>query len=567
VDHLDLDLPEIRSRFAVVYQVQSLSHGHRFELKARVPENDPIVPSVSDMWKAALWGEREAHDMFGVEFDGNPDLRRLLMPEDYPGFPLRKDYPLRGRGERDSFPKYRPGVGVGGLFDPRGTGESGAGEETNQAGGAPEASGTGASSEIRTQKAQDPQYQGTHPEPRFSVEEEDSDLGGKSMVLNIGPQHPATHGTLRVMVRLSGESISSSDTEIGFLHTGFEKLAESMTYQQWVTVTDRMNYMSAMNNNVGYAVACEELLGITPPRRAQVLRVILCELSRIGDHVLCVGLQGMDMGAFSIMLWAFEKREKIYDIMEAVTGARLTTSYTRIGGLFRDVPPDFPDMVRKFLAEFPAFLDEFEGMTVGNRIFEDRLRKTGFISAEKAVEWGLSGPVLRASGVAHDVRKARPYCGYERYDFAVPTRTEGDSWGRFLQRIAEMRESMKIIRQALEDLPNGPVSIETKKIALPDKSQVFDNIESLIHHFKLIMFGHGIRPERGAEVYSATEAPNGELGFYIVSSAEMNPYRIRVRPPSLYNYAIFPRLIEGCMVSDAVAILSSLNIIAGELDR
>jgi NADH dehydrogenase I D subunit len=417
-------------------------------------------------------------------------------------------------------------------------------------------------------RAEDPSYKGEPPEPRFFVSgEEEDELGGRKMVLNMGPQHPATHGTLRVMLKLEGEKIVDADTEIGYLHTGFEKLAEHMTYQQWVTVTDRMNYMSAINNNVGYALAVEQLLDLTVPRRAQVLRVILCEISRIADHVLCCGLQGMDMGAFSLMLWAFERREKIYDIIEAVCGARLTTSYTRIGGLFRDVPEDFVEIVRSFIAEFPRFIDELEHMTLGNRIFEDRLRGTGTLSREDAINWGVTGPILRASGVAYDVRKAEPYSGYERYDFDVPTQTEGDSWGRYLQRLSEMRQSVRIIDQALDDLPDGPVNVENRKIVLPEKAEVFDNIESLIHHFKLIMFGHGATPERGKDIYSVTEAPNGELGFYIVSSGDMIPYRIRVRPPSLYNYAVFTELAKGCMVSDAVAILSSLNVIAGELDR
>ena len=416
--------------------------------------------------------------------------------------------------------------------------------------------------------AQDPSYRGTHPEPRFFLAEEDADEPGtKRMSLNLGPQHPATHGTLRVLLELEGERIAAADTEIGYLHTGFEKLAEHMTYHQWVTVTDRMNYMSAINNNVGYAIAVEELLQVEVPRRAQVLRVILCEISRIADHILCCGLQGMDMGAFSLMLWAFERREKIYDLLEAVTGARLTTSYTRVGGLFRDVPADFPELVRSLTTELPGFLEEMEGMTLGNRIFEDRLRGTGKLGAADAVSWGITGPILRASGVPYDVRKAKPYSGYERYEFDVPTRTEGDSWARYLQRIAEMRQSVRIIDQALADLPDGPVNVESKKVVLPEKAEVFDNIESLIHHFKLIMLGHGIAPQRGSEVYSATEAPNGELGFYIVSGGDMVPYRIRVRPPSIYNYAVFPRLVQGAMVSDAVAVLSSLNVIAGELDR
>lgn len=417
-------------------------------------------------------------------------------------------------------------------------------------------------------QAQDPSYKGDNPEPRFFVsEEEEDEIGGRKMVLNMGPQHPATHGTLRVMLKLEGEKIIDADTEIGYLHTGFEKLAEHMTYQQWVTVTDRMNYMSAMNNNVGYALAVEELLEITVPRRAQVLRVILCEISRIADHVLCCGLQGMDMGAFSLMLWAFERREKIYDIIEAVCGARLTTSYTRIGGLFRDAPEDFEEIVRGFITEFPRFIDELEDMTLGNRIFEDRVRGTGRLSREDAISWGVTGPCLRASGVAYDVRKAQPYSGYERYDFDVPTQTDGDSWSRYLQRLAEMRQSVRIIGQALEDLPDGPVDVQDRKIVLPEKAEVFDNIESLIHHFKLIMFGHGATPVRGKDIYSVTESPNGELGFYIVSSGDMIPYRIRVRPPSIYNYAVFTEIVKGGMVSDAVAILSSLNVIAGELDR
>ena len=571
VDHRDLDLPEIAQRFAVVYQLASLRHGHRFQVKARVPETDPSVPSVSDLWLAGLWSEREVHDMFGIEFEGNPDMRRLLMPEDYPGFPLRKDYPLRGRGERDVFPKYLLGTGTGpSRYGAVGetSGAEARGEALSTVGGPRQDLSPRQVDSMYQQLAQDPSYKGEHPEPRFFLsDDEEDELGGRHMVLNVGPQHPATHGTLRIMVRLDGEKISEADTEIGFLHTGFEKLAEAMTYQQWVTVTDRMNYISALNNNVGYSIAVEDLLGITPPPRAQVLRVILCELSRIADHILCLGLAAMDIGAFSIMLWAFERRERIYDIFEAVTGARLTTSYTRIGGLFRDAPPDFPQMVRAVTAELPRFMDELEEMTFGNRIFEDRLRGTGKISAEEAVSWGLTGPVLRASGVAFDLRKALPYSGYERYDFDVPTQTEGDSWARFRQRLAEVRQSIRITDQAVDVLPDGPVNVDSRRFVLPDKDQVYDNIENLIHHFKLVMLGHGIQPPRGSEIYSATESPNGELGFYIVGSGEMKPYRIRVRPPSIYNYAPFSRLVRGAMVSDAVAVLGSLNIIAGELDR
>ena len=416
--------------------------------------------------------------------------------------------------------------------------------------------------------AEDPDYRGEHPEPRFFITDEtEDDFGGRMMTLNLGPQHPATHGTLRVILKVRGEKIIAADTEIGFLHTGFEKLAEHMSYQQWVTVTDRMNYMSAMNNNVGYAIACEQLLGVEVPRRAQVIRVILSEFSRLADHIVCNGLAGMDVGAFSLMLWAFERREKVYDLMEAVTGTRLTTSYTRIGGVFRDVPADFDSMVKNLVAEFRRFLEEMRSMTIGNRIFEDRMRGVGIISSADAVNWGLTGPILRASGIAYDVRKARPYSGYERYDFEVPTQEGGDSYSRFVQRLEECEQSLDIISQAIEDLPEGPVLSEDKKISLPEKDEVHQNIESLIHHFKQIMFGHGILPERGREVYSSTESPNGELGFYMVSDGEMNSYKTRVRPPSIFHFAVLPKLIEGLMISDAVAVLATLNVIAGELDR
>lgn len=421
---------------------------------------------------------------------------------------------------------------------------------------------------LRKGLAEDPDYRGEHPEPRFFITDEtEDDFGGRMMTLNLGPQHPATHGTLRVILKVRGEKIIAADTEIGFLHTGFEKLAEHMSYQQWVTITDRMNYMSAMNNNVGYAIACEQLLGVEVPRRAQVIRVILSEFSRLADHIVCNGLAGMDVGAFSLMLWAFERREKVYDLMEAVTGTRLTTSYTRIGGVFRDVPGDFEEMANNLVEEFRRFLEEMRSMTLGNRIFEDRMRGVGVIGGEDAVNCGITGPILRASGVAYDVRKATPYSGYERYDFEVPTQEAGDSYARFVQRIEECEQSLNIISQALEDLPDGPVLSEDKKISLPEKDEVHQNIESLIHHFKQIMFGHGILPDRGREVYSATECPNGELGYYMVSDGEMNSYKTRVRPPSIFHFAVLPQLIEGSMISDAVAVLGTLNVIAGELDR
>jgi NADH dehydrogenase I D subunit len=394
-----------------------------------------------------------------------------------------------------------------------------------------------------------------------------------TIAMNIGPQHPATHGTLRLKVELDGEVIVRCEPEIGFLHTGFEKLGEYRNYNQFVVISDRMNYLSPLNNNIGFAVACEELFRVQVPPRGQYLRVIMAELSRLADHVISIGLQGMDLGAFSVMLWTFIEREKLYDIFEAVTGARLTTSWTRVGGVFRDAPPDFPVMVRSFLAKFPAVLDECEHMLSRNRIFMDRCIGVGALTKEEAISCGVTGPMLRACGVPYDVRKARPYLCYDQLDFEIPTRPEGDVYARYLVRLAEMRQAIRIINQALDKLPGGgenkeklPVSSLDHKVTLPPKDMVYNDMESLIHHFKITMPGHGVIPPKG-EVYSCTEVPNGELGFYIVSDGTGLPYRVRVRPPSFYNYATFPQQVAGRMISDAVAVLASLNVIAGELDR
>jgi len=388
----------------------------------------------------------------------------------------------------------------------------------------------------------------------------------KSMSMNLGPQHPATHGTLRFKLELSGEIVDKCDPEIGFLHTGFEKLGEYRNYNQFVVISDRANYLSPLANNIGFALACEELFQVKVPPRGQYVRVVMAELARIADHIISVGLQGMDLGAFSTMLWTFIEREKLYDIFEAVTGARLTTSWTRIGGIFKDVPKDFPELVRGFTAQFPAMLAEIEYMLSRNRIFMDRTVGVGKLTREQALAYGVSGPVLRACGVAYDVRKAHPYLCYNDLDFRIPIRFEGDVYARYLVRLAEMQESLKIVQQALARMPDGPVSALDHKVTLPSKDMVYHDMESLIHHFKIVMPGHGVIPPKG-EVYSSTETSNGELGYYIVSDGTGVPYRIRIRPPSFYQLQTFPLQSEGKMLSDAVAVLSSLNVIAGELDR
>jgi len=385
--------------------------------------------------------------------------------------------------------------------------------------------------------------------------------------LNFGPQHPATHTTLRLVLKLDGERVVDAMPDIGYLHSGFEKLGEHLDYNQYVTITDRMNYVSPMSNNVAWHLAVEKLLGIEAPPRCQYLRVIVSELSRITDHLLCLGAMGLDTGAFTHFIYAFNPREPIYDIFEALCGARLTTSYTRVGGLMADASPRAIQMIRDFLKKFPRDLRDMERLLNRNRIFVDRTRGVGVLSREEAIARGASGPVARASGVARDLRKDEPYLPYKDFDFDVCCAREGDCFARYLVRMAEMRESMKIIHQAVENLPNGPVNLgDDARTILPKKTAVAATIEGLITHFELVMANRGFSAP-SEEVYCATEAPNGELGFYLVGDGSPRAYRARCRPPSFVHFALFPHLIRGHMLSDVVAVLGSLNIIAAELDR
>jgi NADH dehydrogenase I D subunit len=395
------------------------------------------------------------------------------------------------------------------------------------------------------------------------IEEEDSTLH-----MNVGPSHPATHGTLRLKLEIEGEKIVACEQEIGFLHTGFEKLGEYRSYNQFVTVTDRMNYISPLNNNIGYALAVEELLGIRVPRRCRLIRIMLAELSRIADHIFSMGAMTMDLGAFSSILWAFVEREKLYDVFESVTGTRLTTSYTRVGGLAFDLPEGCEQRVSRLLGDIRGTIEKFRESFLDNPIFMGRTKGVGVISKEDALDFGLTGPLARASGVHYDLRRFRPYLDYEEFDFRVPLYREGDSYARYAIRLDEMEESLKIVEQVLQVLEPGPINYEDQKHVLPDKDSVYTDMESLIHHFKVVMPGgqHGIQPAKTA-LYSATEAPNGELGFYIVSDGGSAPYRVRVRPPSFHNYQIYSHILVGHMVADLVTILGSFNVIAGELDR
>jgi len=385
--------------------------------------------------------------------------------------------------------------------------------------------------------------------------------------LNFGPQHPATHTTLRIVLKLDGERVVDAMPEIGYLHSGFEKLGEHLDYNQYVTITDRMNYCSAAANNVAWHLAVERLLGIEVTPRCRYLRVIASELSRIADHLVCNGAVGLDTGAFTYFIYAFNPREPIYDIFEALCGARFTTSYTRVGGLMHDATPKAIELIRQFLREFPRTLDDMERLLNRNRIFVDRTKGVGVLTREEAIRRGASGPIARASGVTRDLRRDEPYLGYEEFDFDVISTSGGDCYARYLVRMAEMRESLKIIAQAVENLPGGPVNVGIdQRTALPDKQAVHSTIEGLISHFELTMTNRGFAVPC-EEIYSAVESPSGELGFYVVGDGSPRAYRARTRPPSLVHFALFPHLIRGHRLSDVVAVLGSLNVIAGELDR
>ncbi len=392
------------------------------------------------------------------------------------------------------------------------------------------------------------------------------DMHGEKMVLNMGPSHPATHGVLRVVLEIDGEIITKATPEIGYLHRGDEKIAENMTYTQFIPYTDRLDYLAPLANNVAYAMAVEKLLGIdakiTP--RCQFIRVICCELARVSSHLLGVGCYAMDAGAMTVFLHTFTEREKIHNLIEALTGARLTTNYTRIGGLSRDLPPGWVEQCRKFLEEVVVNINETEMLLSGNRIFIDRVRNVGVIPKDVAIDFGLTGPNLRASGVDYDVRKANPYLVYDQLDFEVPLGSVGDCYDRYLVRMEEMRQSVKLIKQCLDKLPEGPINVDDGKVVLPAKQKVLTSMEELIHQFMLVT--EGINAPAG-EIYFGAENPKGELGFYINSKGGGTPYRMKIRSPSFANLSILSWMMPGHMISDTVVIFGSLDFVMGECDR
>lgn len=506
MDVCGVDYPARAKRFDVVYHLYSGKDFRRLRVKAQLAEGES-VGTATTIWKGADWFEREAFDMFGIKFAGHPNLRKILTHEQFVGHPLRKDYDADAQQHCDTVMPIR--------FD-----------------------------DTPTQRG--------------------DQLNSKFVPLNIGPSHPAMHGTLRVMVELDGETIVRAGCEIGYLHRCFEKMAETHPYNQVIPYTDRLNYCSAPMNNVGYCKTVERLLGVEIPDRAKNMRIILCELSRIIDHTVSVGTGGVDLGALTAFFHLFTFREKVYTLFEKLCGARLTVSMTRVGGMAQDAPDGWYDSVVKFCDEMSDGVEEVSKLFIDSKIFIKRTQGVCPVSKEQAITWGYTGPLLRASGVNIDLRRTNPYYGYEKYDFDVPVGATGDIYDRYLVRIEEMRQSIRIIRQACANVPKGDYTIRNKNIVLPEKKDVYGNIEGLMNHFMLVI--KGLRPPIG-EVYDATEAANGELGFYLISDGSANPYRLKVRPPCFAIYQSFPEVVQGAMLADAIATVASMNVIAGELDR
>jgi NADH-quinone oxidoreductase subunit D len=388
--------------------------------------------------------------------------------------------------------------------------------------------------------------------------------GRKTMTLNMGPQHPATHGVLRVELELDGETVAKATPHIGYLHTGIEKNAEAKLYYKVIPMTDRMDYLAPMSNNLGFCLAVEKLLDLEMPEKVIYARVLLTELTRIASHLVWVGTHALDLGAMSMLLYAFREREMIIDIYEACSGQRMMSTFFRIGGLAYDLPEDFDKKVRNILKVLPVRIKDYERLLTDNKIFRKRTIGVGYISADDAVNCGLTGPTLRGSGVNYDVRKTNPYCGYDKFQFDVPLGKNGDVYDRYLIRMEEMRQSLRIVQQALDGMPAGPYRVHAPGIVLPPKEDVLSKMESLIFHFKIIT--EGFKPPKGA-VYQAIEAPKGELGYYISSDGTNKPHRMRVRPPSFVNLSALPKMIEGRLVADVIAAIGSIDIVLGEVDR
>ena len=499
------------SRFAVVYVLRSSDFKKETTVKAFVSDETLSVDTVSDIFPSANWAEREAYDQYGVIFLNHPNLKRVLNHKQFIGHPLRKDYKIT-QGQictetEDLMDEMLPLLKSKGYTD-----------------------------------------------------EEIADL----MLLNVGPSHPASHGTIRNFVALEGETIAACVTEIGYLHRGFEKACEHHTYSQVIPYTDRLNYCSAILNNIGWAKAIEDMMKIEITPRAKMIRVVIGELSRIIDHFVCNAANMVDLGGLTSLWYLFGARDQAYDLLSKLTGARLTNTYTRIGGLEFDLYDGFEKDLEEVLKTSEKAIEDVLSLIAHNKLFHDRTQDIGVIKADFALANGISGPNLRAAGVAHDLRKDKPYYGYENFDFDLVIGSHGDVYDRMMCRFEESIQSIKIIRQAMKNMPDGAINVYAPNLVLPNKKDVYGNIEGLMNQFKLTF--EGTLVPRG-EYYSSTEATNGELGFFIVSDGSGRPYKVKCRPPCFYSLAAYSKIVEGTMLADAVVTMASLNFIAGEFDR
>ena len=499
------------SRFAVVYVLRSSDFKKETTVKAFVSDETLSVDTVSDIFPSANWAEREAYDQYGVIFLNHPNLKRVLNHKQFVGYPLRKDYKIT-QGQictetDDLMDEMLPLLKSKGYTD-----------------------------------------------------EEIADL----MLLNVGPSHPASHGTIRNFVALEGETIAACVTEIGYLHRGFEKACEHHTYSQVIPYTDRLNYCSAILNNIGWAKAIEDMMKIEITPRAKMIRVVIGELSRIIDHFVCNAANMVDLGGLTSLWYLFGARDQAYDLLSKLTGARLTNTYTRIGGLEFDLYDGFEKDLEEVLKTSEKAIEDVLSLIAHNKLFHDRTQDVGVIKADFALANGISGPNLRAAGVAHDLRKDKPYYGYENFDFDLVIGSHGDVYDRMMCRFEESIQSIKIIRQAMKNMPDGAINVYAPNLVLPNKKDVYGNIEGLMNQFKLTF--EGTLVPKG-EYYSSTEATNGELGFFIVSDGSGRPYKVKCRPPCFYSLAAYSKIVEGTMLADAVVTMASLNFIAGEFDR
>ena len=508
-----VDYEDRSPRFDLNYILVSIANEQQLIVTCGIHE-DQVAPSATRLWSAADWAEREVFDLMGIRFSGHPDLRRILTWDNFEGHPLRKDFPIRGENFFDK-PFDPESVQVNSAFSEQELAESGQGDNT-------------------------------------------------PLILNMGPHHPATHGVLRLELAIDGETIITTKPHVGYLHRGLEKLAEERNLLQIIPLTDRLDYAAASVNNLGFCLTAEKLLGVETPKRAQYIRVIMAELSRIMGHQLWLGTHALDIGAMTPIFYAFADREMAMNITEEVSGYRLTPSYLRIGGVARDVTATFAGKVKDFVRTMKKAVEGYNTLLSSNPIWTRRTKNIGVIAADRALNLGMTGPSLRASGVPYDVRKAIPYSSYDDFDFQIPVGEIGDAYDRYLVRMEEFTQSLKIIEQAVDNLPSGPVQTDNPWVAGPDLETVKQDVGSLMHRFKLVHPGPLI-PD--GECYHAVEGAKGELGFYLVGNDAARPYRLKMRSPCYYLVGALPELIQGHMVADVITLIGSIDIVLGEVDR